>query len=167
MPITTAQAASLALGRETTAYHEAGHTIAAHILGLPFHSVTLTYQRRFLRWAVVGQTLVAPPGQTIDVDETTDLQFTVAGLAAEAIWLTCRDGLTYSQAWAVVEANPVNQAGDLLDIAASLPDSALSYTDAQEWAHAELCAAWDNVHAVAELLRDTRNITSRQLAHFV
>lgn len=167
MPITAAQAAAIEPGWVLTSYHEAGHTVAGLILGLPIHEVTLAYERRFLRWAVVGHTLVAPRGQTIEVDDTSDLLFTTAGLAAEAIWLMCRDGYAYGHAWQAAEANPVNQSGDLAEIAACLPDANLTYADAQEWAHAELSAAWDNVHAVAELLRDTGTITSRQLAHLV
>jgi hypothetical protein len=167
MPITAAQAAALEPHWLLTSYHEAGHAVATVLLDLPVHEVYLRYERRFLRWAVVGRTLITPPGRTIEVDDTPNLLFTTAGVAAEAIWLMCRDGCSYGRAWAAAEDNPVNQAGDMREIAACSRDATFTYAEAQAWAHEELAAAWDNVTAIAEQLRDTGTITSRQLAHLV
>lgn len=164
MPITAAQATALEADWVLTSYHEAGHAVVASMLGLPVYSVWLSHERRFLRWAVVGRTLVAPPGQTIEVDDTPNLLFTTAGITAEAMWLGCRDNLTHDQALAAAEANRINQTGDLREIAACLEGARLTYTQAQDWMHEELYHAWDTVTAVAEALTATGHITGHQLA---
>jgi hypothetical protein len=165
MPVTATQAAQLAPGWETTSYHEAGHALAALELGLPVHQVSLRYERRFLRWAVVGQTAVAPPGHTIEVDETRELLFTVAGIEAEAQWLVWRDNIDFPQERRLAESNPVNQAGDMAEIAACLPAATFTYAEAQQWAFNLFAIHWHTVSTIAQRLRDTGHITGRQLAH--
>jgi len=115
--------AKLAPHRELVAHHEAGHALAALTLDIPVHHVSLNYKRKFLRWAVIGQTAVAPPGRTIEVDETTDLLFTIAGIEAEAMWLVHRDNIDFKRARRLAESNPINQAGDMVEIAESRPIS--------------------------------------------
>lgn len=159
--------AELAPRWERIAFHEAGHTVVGLLLGLPIHHVSLTYERKFTRWAVGGHTAVAPPGQDIEVDETTDLLFTIAGMASETIWATDYYGDTYEQQWRISEQDPGNADGDGREIAACLPHTHITYLEARAAVHTELVTAWDSVTAVAQQLRDTGRLTGRQLARLV
>ncbi len=167
MTITAEQAAELAPRWERIAFHEAGHTVVGLLLGLPIHNVALAYERKFLRWAVSGHTAVAPPGETIEVDETTDLLFSMAGIAAEAIWATNYIGDNYERAWRKAEQDPGNAEGDGREIAACLPHTHITYLEARDAVHTELVIAWDHVAAVAEQLRQTGHLTARDLARLV
>lgn len=159
--------AELAPRWERIAYHEAGHTVVGLLLDLPIYQVSLSYERKFLRWAVAGHTAVAPPGQAIEIDETTDLLFSIAGMAAETIWATSYYGHSYERAWRVAENDPGNADGDGREITACLPHTHLTYLQARAAAHTELLAAWDSVTAVAEQLRNHGHLTGRQLARLV
>lgn len=164
MPIAAAKDADLASRWERISFHEAGHTVVGLLLDLPIHHVTLTYERKFLRWAVAGHTAVAPPGHTIEIDETRDLLFSIAGIAAEAIWANTYLGHPYQQAWQAAEQDPGNADGDLREINECLPHTHLTYGQAADAVHTELVIAWDNVSAVAEQLRLHGHLTARQLA---
>lgn len=152
---------------ERIAFHEAGHTVVGHLLDLPIHRVSLWYERKFLRWAVAGRTTVAPEGQTIEIDGTRDLLFSIAGIAAEAIWASTYLGHSYKTAWRFAETDPGNADGDGLEIAACLPHTHLTYDQAADAVHTELVNAWDSVAAVAEQLRLTGQLTAHELARLV
>jgi hypothetical protein len=162
-----AHIAELAPRWERIAFHEAGHTVVGRLLDLPIHHVSLSYERKFLRWAVAGHTAVAPEGQTIEIDETRDLLFSIAGIAAEAIWANTYLGHPYKQAWRTAEQDPGNADGDGREIAACLPHTHLTYDQAADAVHTELVTAWDSVAAVAEQLRLTGQLTAHELARIV
>lgn len=159
--------ADLASRWDRIAHHEAGHTVVGLLLDLPIYEVSLVTERKFLRWAVRGHTAVAPPGQTIEIDETRSLLLAMAGIATEAIWASTYLGHSYKTAWRFAETDPGNADGDGVEIAACLPHTHLTYDQAAEAVHAELVNAWDQVTAVAEQLRLTGHLTGHQIARLV
>lgn len=159
--------AELAPFWESVSIHEAGHAVVGVLLGVPVHHVQLSYQRvAMLRWEVVGWTAIGPDGHGADLEERTDVLFTLAGLEAEALWIANTQNTHLDRARAAVESRKANQR-DVQDLAASLPDSGLTLDEACTWVLETLLDQWQTVTYVAAALREQRFMSGADVARLV
>lgn len=159
--------AELASLWESVSIHEAGHAVAGIVLGVPVDHVQLSYQRVNLwRWEVVGWTAIGPGGHGADLDEDIAVRFMLAGLEAEALWISAATGIPLDQVRGEVQSRKANQ-GDVDQINACLPDSGLTLDQACDWVHDTLHDQWQTVTYVAEALREHRFLSGTDVARLV
>jgi hypothetical protein len=150
--------AELAPFWESVSIHEAGHAVVGVLLGVPVHHVRLDYQPTgFLgsRWEVSGYTGIGSDGRSAVLDEKAAVLFTLAGLEAEALFISGRDHIALRHAQAEVESRRASR-GDLRTITACLPDSGLTLDEASFEAHCLVIDHWSSIENVAAFLRDHR-----------
>lgn len=159
--------AELAPFWESVSIHEAGHTVVGLVLGVPVHHARLDYQRMgFRRWEVVGYTGIGAGGRSAELDEDIAVLFTLAGLEAEALWISDTNHVSMTAALAEVKSRKASR-GDLDTITACLPDSGLELHEASLEAHHLVCDHWDSIQNVATQLRARRYLHSTNLARLV
>src|SRR5947209_7847277 len=64
---------------EATAYHEAGHAVAALALGRPVHRVSILPDREHLGWCAFGKSVFRPSEDWLE----REILISLAGIAAE------------------------------------------------------------------------------------
>lgn len=159
--------AELAPYWKSVSIHEAGHAVVGVLLGVPVHHVRLDYQRvGFLRWEVVGWTAIGPRGRGADLDDRDAVLFTLAGLEAEALWISSTTGIDLDRARAKVQSRHANQ-GDVDQINACLPDSHITLDQAAAWVNATLHDQWQTVLYLAETLREHLVVSGTDVARLV
>lgn len=147
--------------------HEAGHAVMGVLRGIPVHHVQLSYQRvGILRWEVVGWTAIGPGGRGATVEADDEVLFTLAGLEAEALWISTTQGIGLDQARAAVESRAANRA-DVDSITACLPESGYDLNEACAWVQDTLLDQWQTVTYVAEALREQRFLPGSAIASLV
>jgi hypothetical protein len=159
--------AELAPFWESVSVHEIGHAVVGARLGVPVHHVHLDYQRvSLLRWEVSGWTAIGPGGQGADVEADVEVLFTLAGLEAEAMWISTTHGSSLHRARAQVEGRKANR-GDVDDITTCLPESGYTFDQATGWVHDTLTAYWNTVTYLAAALREQRYVSGADVARLI
>jgi hypothetical protein len=160
--------AELAPFWESVSIHEAGHAVAGVLLDVPVHHVRLDYQQVGLlgRWEVVGYTGIGDDGTSAELDEDIAVLFTLAGLEAEALWISASTHVSLPRAQAEVESRRASR-GDLDTITACLPDSGLSLASARDQAQELVLYHWASIEHVATTLRERRYLPAAELTRLV
>lgn len=158
--------ASLAPSWEAIAVHEVGHAVAGIFLGIPISHLTLTYEQVGLlrQWVVRGRTEVV--GGTVDGEDHEALRFALAGLEAEAMWISSTTGTRIDRVRHEVESRHANQ-GDVQEINGSLPGSGWTLDQAVAWCHETLHQHWHTVIYLATALRETGYLAGADVADLV
>lgn len=158
--------ASLATSWEAIAVHEVGHAVAGCLLGIPISHLTLTYEQTGLlrQWVVRGRTEVV--GGTVMGEDHEALLFALAGLEAEAMWISATTGTRIDRVRAEVESRQANQ-GDVHEINQSLPGSGYTLDQAVAWCHETLHQHWPTVVYLAAALREDGYLAGADVADLV
>jgi len=159
--------AELAPMWESVSVHEAGHAVVGVLLDVPVHHVRLDYlQVGFLgRWEVDGYTGIGDTGVSAIVEEHVGVRFALAGLEAEALWLSTT-GIPLARARAEVQTRHAN-LGDVQQINDCLPGSGITFDQALTWVDATLHDHWQTVTYLAETLRQDRYVTGADVARLI